>query len=128
MNNSLEYIRTMGKYTGMMLAGTILLAAMCIPSSNTLKPLAASSELAAEELATGEIHCLQDDIIAADAYTTHASKGRSDSGPSFGPILPAELNRMTNEFRRKSDTAISYKLNCPSEVCVTPVRVYHRSD
>ena len=118
----------MGKYTGMMIASATLLAAMCIPSSNMFKPHAASSEPATEEKASGEIHCMQDDVNDIDAYTTYVSKERSDGGPNFGPILPAELNRMTNEFRRKSDAVAAYKLNCPSEICVTPVRVYHRTD
>lgn len=126
MNNSLRFIRTMGKYTGMMIAVTMLLAAMCIPSTNILKPHAASSELPPEETQYPAIHCMQDGAGKADTIVhVHQS---SDGGPNFGPIPPSRLNRMTSEFRRKSDDIVLHKSNCFHEICVTPVRVNHRPD
>lgn len=130
MNNSLRFLKIMGRYTGMMLAAAMLLAAMCIPSSKILKQPAASSELAPGDAHSKAIHCMQDtasDIETDDSSMSYTLKS-SDGGPSFGPMPPSVLNRMTNEFRRKSKIMTTHETNCPNEICITPVRVYHRSD
>ena len=127
MNNSLRHIQNMGRFTGLVLAGSMLLASMCIPSS-TLKPHAAASrELAPGDSPAATIHCTVDaleDIADGVVYMP----SRSD-GPTLGPILPSELNRLARNFEAKSDIAESFDaVDCGDEVCVTPVRVNHRSD